>query len=113
MSDSDRPVEGVIFHHVLATGWVHTHGMTAFGLPEFEIRDVPDLFVEAACGILRSVCHYLKAHGVVVRAGETMALSPKTAFRFIRPEPIPGEDDHYQQERWQIVEVEASCDCRG
>jgi len=49
--------------------------MTKFGLPELEIRDVPDLFVEAACCILRSVCHYLKTPGVVVRAGETMAIS--------------------------------------
>ena len=63
----------------------------------------------AACGILRSVCHYLKTPGVVVRVGETMALSPKTAFRFIRPAPILGEDEHYQEERWQIVEIAASC----
>lgn len=114
MTDSDRPVEGVVLHHVLGTGWVHTHGMTAFGLPELEIRDVPDLFVEAAAGILRTVCHYLKTPGVVVRVGETMALSPKTAFRFVRPDPIPGEDEHYRDERWRIVEIESSCDgCRG
>ena len=30
MSDSERPVEGVVLHHVLGTGWVHTHGMAAF-----------------------------------------------------------------------------------
>ena len=46
----------------------------------------------------------------MVQVGETMALSPKTAFRFIRPDPIPGEDEHYQDERWQIVEIEPSCD---
>lgn len=111
MSDSRNcPVEGVLIHHVIEDGWIHTHGMDAFGLPELEIRNVPALFVEAAAHILREACHYMKTPGVVVRVGETMAVSPKTAFQFIRPDPLPGDEDHYEVERWQIVEINRPCE---
>lgn len=114
----DGPVEGILMHHVtsgaMTRGWIHTHGMDRFGLPELEIRNVPSYFVDAAVRVLREVCRYMNQPGVVVKIGETMATSPKTAFRFVRAEPIPGNEDHYQVERWQIVEIEPSCEaCAG
>jgi Domain of unknown function (DUF4261) len=89
----DCPVEGVVMHHVLEDGWVHTHGMRAFGKPELEIRNAPPLFLEAAVNILREACSYLKEPGVVVKVGETMELSSSTAFRFVKPEPLTGNED--------------------
>ena len=56
----------------------------------------------------------MKKPDVVVRVGETMAVSPKTLLRLGRAEPIPESQDHYEVERWQIVEVEPACDeCWG
>jgi hypothetical protein len=84
--------------------------MDQLGLPELELRNVPSYFVDAAARILTQVCRYMRRPGVVVKVGETMAISPKTAFRFVRAEPIPGNEDHYQVERWQIVETHLPCD---
>lgn len=103
-------------HYVISgrdtKGWVHTHGMNQYGLPELESRDVPGFLAEAAAAILNTVCDYMLDSGEIVSLGQTMALSPRTRFRFMKPDPIPGEEDHYDVERWQIVEVEACCqDC--
>jgi hypothetical protein len=103
------PVEGVLMHYVFdgrGRGWLHTHGMDRRGLPELEVRDVPSYLAEAAARILRAACRYLRQPGVQVKVGETMAVSPKTAFRLVRGEPIPGCEDHYETERWQVVEPE-------
>jgi len=113
-TDNDSPMTGIQMHHVTngdeTQGWVHTHGMTAFGLPELEMRNVPSFLVEGAAKLLRSICHYMRQPGVVISVGETMATSPRTRFRFLKSQPIPGHENHFVEERWQIVEVEMSCD---
>ena len=91
-------------------GWVHTHGMDQYGLPELEMRDVPGFLGEDAGRFLNSVCDYMLDSGSVIKLGETMAISPRTRFRFIKPDPIPGEEEHYEVERWQIVDVEGCCE---
>jgi hypothetical protein len=106
-------MNGIHFHHVISgretKGWVHSHGMDRLGLPELEMRNVPAFLVEAAAKILRGVCNYMIESGNKVSVGETMALSERTAFRFLKADPIPGQDNHYETERWQIVEVECQC----
>jgi hypothetical protein len=83
------------------------------GLPELEIRDCPAFLGESAARILLAVCDYMLDSGTVVKAGETMGISDKTRFRFVKSSPIPGEEDHYETERLQIVEMECRCDtCR-
>jgi hypothetical protein len=91
-------------------GWVHTHGMDVFGLPELEMRGIPGFLVEDAARVLKHVCDYMIDSGNRVCLGETMALSDRTACRVVRSVPIPGQDDHYEGERWQIVEVEPLCE---
>ncbi len=104
----------VQFHHVTngsTKGWVHTHGMDQFGLPELEMRAVPGFLVESAARILTSACDYMIDSAKKVSAGETMALSDHTVFQFVKADPIPGAEEHYEAERWQIVEVERLCEC--
>lgn len=113
MATTERPVPGVRFDWVLGTGWVHSHGMDRYGLPELEVRNVPDFLAEAAARLLRHVCNYMLDSGRTVRAEETMATSPNTRFRFVRPEPMPGMESHYETERLQIVDVEGVCGCCG
>jgi hypothetical protein len=105
------------FHHLTdgrhARGWVHTHGMVRFGLPELEMRGIPGFLAEDAARILKRVCDYMIDSGAKVSVGETMALSDRTVFRFVKAVPIRGEEEHYQVERWQIVEVEPRCEACG
>ena len=94
-------------------GWVHHHGMDKYGLPELEIRDIPNFVGGYALVLLRQVCEYMLDSGKVIRLGETMSISPPMGFRFVQSVPIPGEEDHYATERWQIVDVECCCDKCG
>jgi hypothetical protein len=95
-------------------GWIHTHGMDKFGLPELEIRSVPSFLAEPAAALLRHVSDYMRKPGVTVRVGETMETSPRTRFRFVKSAPILGEEHHYIVERWQIVELDDQpCDTCG
>jgi hypothetical protein len=98
-------------HWIISTGWVHTHGMDALGLPELEVRHVPGFLAEPAARLLKEVCLYMRETGKIVRAGETMCVSERTRFQFVAPEPMPGEEDHYATERLQIVDIEPICDC--
>lgn len=100
----------ITIHYLIEDRWAHTHGMEALGLPELEIRNVPSLFVEAAMALLQHVCDYMQKPGVVVKAGELMTTSPKTRFQFKASEPIPGEEDHYEVERFQLVGIEPTCE---
>lgn len=102
------------FHHVISgddtKGWVHTHGMDRLGLPDLEMRNVPGFLAESAAKILREVCNYMADSGKKVSVGEAMATSERTVFRFVTAEPIPGQENHYETERWQIIEVECQCE---
>jgi hypothetical protein len=114
---SELPRQRVVTHYLFdgefTKGWLHTHGMQEIGLPELEMRNVPSMFVEAAERLLKEVCAYMQRPDVVVRLGETMAVSDQTRFRFVKPAPIPGQEGHYEHERWQLAEIDSSCDaCR-
>jgi hypothetical protein len=107
-------MNGIQIHHVIGgsdtKGWVHTHGMDRLGLPELEMREVPGFLVETAASILREACGYMIDSGKKVSLGETMAISDRAVFRFVMAEAIPGQEYHYETERWQIVEVECRCE---
>ncbi|OJW13158.1 MAG: hypothetical protein BGO49_20385 [Planctomycetales bacterium 71-10] len=116
--DSGPPVmrssatrERVRIHWVTDSGWLHTHGMDSLGLPELEIRDVPGFLAEDAGRLLRHVCDYMADSGARIKSGETMATSPRTRLKFVKPEPMPGVEDHYTAERLLIVDVEPVCEC--
>ena len=49
--------------------------------------------------------------GEVIRPGETMTLSDRTRCRFVAPNPLPGNDDHYVVERLLVTDIEPTCDC--
>lgn len=83
--------------------------MDEHGLPELEIRDIPNFLAEDAARLLKHVCKYMQDWEQPVRVGETMATSDRTRFRFVQPVPIPGHEDHYEAQRWQIVDVECAC----
>lgn len=104
---------GVAIHYVIGAGWVHTHGMDRKGLPELEVRGVPDFLAGHAGAIIKEVCAYMIDRKGVVRLGETMGLSPNTRFRFVAAEPLPGEEEHYEVERWRLAELAGVCSCCG
>ena len=93
-------------------GWLHTHGLCEHGLPELEVRNIPAFLAEAAARLLNDVADYMLKSGNTVRVGETMSLSKRTRFRLVKADPIPGSENHYAVERWQLVELDAvPCEC--
>jgi len=92
-------------------GWVHTHGMAEYGLPELEIRNVPVFLGVPASTVLRAVCEYMLDSGKRVSLGENMALNEKMAFSFRSAVPISGEDEHYKVERWELIDLLDFCQC--
>jgi Domain of unknown function (DUF4261) len=107
------PAERFDIHWVIGTGWIHTHGMADRGYPEVEVRGVPDFLAEAAAGLIRHVCDYMLDEVVRIKPGETIETSPRTRFQLIKPEPLPGEGEHYSVERLQIMDVEHICEQCG
>ena len=108
-----------IQNHAVTTGektlgWVHTHGMRVYGLPELEIRDVPMMLVPAASMLLNEVADYMLNEDVVVKVGERMRLGP-VVVEFSKLDPIKGGEEHYEVERWTLTdpegEGEARCEC--
>jgi hypothetical protein len=83
--------------------------MTAAGLPEIEVRDVPAFLAEAAGTLVNRVCDYMLSTGEPVSSGQTMRISPGAQIKFVTAEPMPGKEDHYDHERLQIVDFEARC----
>lgn len=111
--DRGRAAKRFDLHWVVGLGWIHTHGMTDRGFPEVEVRHIPDFLAEPAADLIRHVCDYMLDTGTRIRPGETMETSPRTRFRLVRAEPLPGEEDHYTVECLQIVDVEHTCDSCG
>lgn len=89
----------------LTSGWVHSHGMNAFDLPEIEIRGVPTFMMFAAGVLVNEVCDYLLNSGKKVELGQTMRVGRDMPFRFEKLPPIPGDEGHYQVERWTLVDL--------
>ena len=104
--------EAVEIDHVIGTGWIHTHWVRDEGFPELEIRDVPMFLSGPAARLLNGVCEYMLRTGRRVEEGETMS-SSGAVFRFVRPEPMPGNEDHYEGKRLQIVDLEVPCSFCG
>ena len=92
-------------------GWVHTHGMAEYGLPELEIRDVPVFLCTPAGVLLRKVCDYMLDSGETVLLGDHMAFDKHTVFSFRNATPIPGEEAHFDVERWELTEAPGLCPC--
>lgn len=63
--------------------WLHTNGMSQFGVPEFEIRHVPARFVEAAAGELNHWGSYF-ADGPALEVGELLQISEVTIPVFVK-----------------------------
>lgn len=105
---SINPTEATVVHMVFdgekTKGWVHTHGLDKFDLPELEIRDIPVFMMTSAGRILNLVSDYLLNGDKPIKVGETMVFGDGAIVKFIEAEPIPGDEEHYQVERWQLVD---------
>lgn len=102
------------------TGWIHTHGMDKLGCPDLEIRGVPLFFVSEAATLLNHVAAYMVALARSgkdeIRLGQTMSTAPSSTFRFIKLDPISGDEDHFEHERWALSDdpMRGLCDdCAG
>lgn len=90
-------------------GWVHTHGLEQFGLPELEIRSVSHvLLLPSAAVILTEVADYLLNGERPVAAGDALVLGDMTFLRLCRLSPLSDHPDHYVYERWAVVDVPES-----
>ena len=96
-----------------AKGWVHTHGLSRFGRPELEIRNVPELFFVAAGQLLNEVADYmLNDTDKPVLAGQNMQIGRLTRFRFheAKADDDAGYDtNHYQVPRLQLLGLQHEC----
>jgi hypothetical protein len=98
-----------------AKGWVHTHGLAAYGYPELEIRDVPPLFYASATIILNGVADYLLNYcKKPLTAGQTMQFDSMTYLKFheARPDDEKGYDsNHYETPVLRVSSIELPCSC--
>lgn len=107
-------VQKVIAIHMIISGantkgWVHTHGMEAFGRPELEIVGLPLFMAKDAGVLLNEVCDYFLNGGKVIKVGETMQLGRHAIFKFVKSTPLNPDDadeieTHYKAERWRLVD---------
>lgn len=81
------PLQVMTIHQVNegpARGWIHTHGLAFYGLPELEIRCVPMLLGGGAARLLNDIADYmLNIADKPVVANHTMTLG-HDAFRFVK-----------------------------
>lgn len=109
IADEDDPDEET-------TGWVHTHGMDARGLPELEIRGVRPAFLMVNAGeLLNKIAAYMVASGNVIKAGENMAMDRQghqvVRFHAAVPMASPHAVDHYDVLRLTITGEGGRCVC--
>ena len=91
-------------------GWVHTHGLSALGLPELEIRGVrPNFLMRAAAHALNDIADYLFNSGDVVELGEPLELGANTFVRLAELAPLEGHEEHYADRRWAVVGLPSVC----
>lgn len=106
-------------------GWIHTHGMHQLGCADLEIRGIPLFMMEQAARLMNHVAQYMASKarvGEPVELGEVMSTSPYSTFRFVRLDPIPGDEAHFKHERWALSdepmrgrcgECDTGCNCDG
>lgn len=98
----------MVFDGDKTKGWVHTHGMHKFELPELEIRDVNPVFMMTAAGqLVNHIAQYMVDGIKPVKLGEIFAWGhhPGMRCRFKKLDPIPGDEEHFTHERWAIVDI--------
>lgn len=91
-------------------GWIHSHGLGGFGLPELEIVGCPLYLCKGAMGLLNHIAQYM-LDGGVVKAGERMGLGGPIAIQFIEPIPLEGEEGHYEYPVLRITDAPMHNDC--
>lgn len=108
----DIDVKKVVVFHCVSNGektkgWVHTHGLAKFRLPELEIRGVPLFLAIPATNILIDIADHLLNSGKKVNTGETFSLGDHLSLnvQLRRAVPIEGMEEHYADERWEIVDA--------
>lgn len=76
--------------------WLHTVGMHKFERPELEVRDVPALFIPAACALLNGWGSYT-ASGPELVSGQALLnpddVVPVTIRLVASPDPFWTEED--------------------
>lgn len=104
----------MIFDGDKTKGWVYTIGLARLNLPELEIRGVNPIFLMPEAGILLNhVSQYMwEMQGTEneVKLGATMGVSRFQKFRFVKLDPIEGEEHAYKVERWSIEALPMVCE---
>jgi hypothetical protein len=113
------PRREILLHYVTegpAKGWLHTHGLSAHGKPELEIKNVPIFLRVAAAGLLNDLAGYLlnDASAPLVAGDVVHAGADTVAVLAARADAEAGYDPaHYEgYVRLTIVDPPATgCEC--
>lgn len=113
------PVEVLELHIVSEgehKGWLHTHGMAKYGLPELEMRKIPLFLKDQATDVMYMVADYLlnSGHGKEAKPGMTMG-DDDCLVQFVKSTPIDGDEEHFKDERWELTDdaMSGKCECAG
>lgn len=117
----------IIFNGENTKGWLHTHGMFVYGMPEVEMRSVPLFLAHAAGELINRVCDYmLNSEDKFFKAGQVFDFGG-SVFKLVRAPPLVGGENHYaadgqilfelgakKVDRWLFEDIEMRCKhCEG
>ncbi len=100
-------------------GWIHTHGMEEWDLPNLEIRGVPLFLGPEAASLLNHVATYMvgikEEEDRRVQLGERMQIGPMAIFQFVELPPIKGDEAHFEYPRWALSDepLRSMCEAPG
>jgi hypothetical protein len=100
-----RTRELVEVHGIIDDSWVHTQGLAALGLPELEIRGVPNFLYPEAGQLLLHIADYMIHDKAQIQPGQTMRTGPGQYFRFMKGEPPPSNEGKYASETLRLVDI--------
>lgn len=90
--------------------WFYTTGMSEYGLPELEMRNVPAFLEGAVKEVLMLICEELLDKCPPLQIDDWLSFADSipganTVFCFRRSTPIPGLEDYFRGERWEVISV--------
>ncbi len=103
----------IVIHAVASDDglWIHTHGLRERDLPELEIRGAPTWMSHPGAKLLNALADYLVQPAKPVCVGDVIEVDGFGTIQLVRSEPREPIAEHYDHERWAIVDAPKQCVC--